>query len=297
MKYLDQFLEYLKSNHRSKSTVKGYYYILKYAVSYFKEKNLTDDKLINENHIIEYLKHLKENKTKDWIYLRLILYLRIYFQFLVDSKIIFLNPAINIDNVKEIKKHIKPLPKEQVLETLKKIKTDTDYGIRSKAIIELLYSTGIRPFELLKIKLNHIDFKKKELFIEKGKMNKDRVVPIGETAIYWIEKYIKEVRPKNLKDKSVNYLFITLIGACNKISYSGFRDIIKYSSKRFNFKRFKPYSLRSSCATHCLLNGMDILHIQKLLGHNSIVTTKGYLHIETLNLQDILDTNHPRNKY
>ena len=96
-----------------------------------------------------------------------------------------------------------------ILDNLNKIKTDTDYGIRSKAIFELLYSTGISPFELLNIKINHIDFKKKELFIEKGKMNKDRVVPIGETALYWIEKYIVKVRPKNLKDKSVNYLFIT----------------------------------------------------------------------------------------
>ncbi len=297
MKYLDLFLDHLRLNHKAESTINGYRSILKKVKEYFNEKKLQDDKLVNENDIIECLKHFKAIKHLEWMYPKLIIALRIYFQFLVDSNIIFLNPAINIENEREIKNHIKPLDKEQVFDSLNKIRTDNDYGIRSKAILELLYSTGIRPFELANIKLNHIDFNKKELFIEKGKMSKDRVVPIGDTALNWIEKYIKEVRPKNLKDKTVNYLFITLIGKCKKLSSHGLYDAIKYTFSKFKIKRFKPYALRSSCATHCLINGMDILHIQKMLGHSSILTTKGYLHVDTLNLQDILKINHPRNKY
>src|SRR4030042_6526193 len=109
MKYLSLFLEHLKLNHRAKNTIYQYNNILQYAKTYFIQKNLNDDKLISENHIIEYVKLLKENNTPNWLYFRLICYLKKYFQFLVDSKIIFINPAINIDNVKEIKKRIKPL--------------------------------------------------------------------------------------------------------------------------------------------------------------------------------------------
>ena len=297
MKYLDSFLDHLKLNYRSKLTLKRYNYLLKKLKIYFNEKNIEDEKLITENHIIEYIKYLKENNTKNWFLSRMIQCLKRYFSFLVDSKIIFIDPTFSIEYMKEDRKRIKPVAKDELLASLENIKTDNDFGIRSKAIFELMYSTGIRPFELRNIKLNHIDFKKKELFIEKGKMNKDRVVPIGDTASYWLEKYIKEVRPKNLKDKSVNYLFITLIGKCKKLSDHGLSDAIKFTFKKYNIKRFKPYALRSSCATHLLLNGMDILHIQKLLGHESILTTKGYLDIKTLNLKDILNTKHPRNKY
>ena len=297
MKYLDCFLDHLKLNHKSKRTIYQYNYILKIAKSYFKIKNLEDDKLITENHIIEYVKYLKENKTPDWIYLRLILYLKMYFNFLENSKIIFINPTESIETPKEIKRRIKPLPKEQVFECLQKIKTDTDYGVRSKAIIELLYSTGIRPFELLNIKINHIDFKKKEIFIEKGKMNKDRVVPVGDTALKWIQEYLVKVRPKYLKDKTINYLFITQRGVCKRLSDRGLHDVIKYTFKKYGIKSFKPYALRASCSTHCLLNGMDIMYIKKLLGHEEVTTTQGYLQINTLDLQNILNTKHPRNKY
>ena len=297
MKYLDIFFEHLRLNHYAINTVKSYRYVFRKVTKYFTELGIDDEKEITESHVIEMFKHFKKSHMSDWLLNHTSTCLSKYFNFLYKSKIIFVDPTSNVERPKKVRNKSKPIRKDELLPLLEKIKTDDDYGIRSKMIYEILYSTGIRPFELLNIKLSHINMGKHELFIENGKKKKDRVVPLGKTALRWIEKYLKVVRPKYLKDKNVNYLLITFTGKCKKLSIRSLYDIFKYTSRRNNIKRFKPYALRSSCATHLLLNGMDISSIQKLLGHESLTTTKDYLHPELYDLKSELASKHPRNKY
>ena len=299
MKYIESFLNHLKLNHYAERTINSYFHTLKKLDAYFRQMGIEDEKQILEKHIIDYLGQLKNKGATHGVYFRATYEIKKYFKYLETEKIIFISPTANIELPKDVRIPTKVLSKKEVTILLDNIKTDNPQGVRVRTILELLYSSALRPGEVTNIKISDIDFSKKILFIRLSKNKKDRVVPVTDKAIYWIEKYIKEVRPKFLKNKNNNYLFIPHYKPCNKEKLN-YRDIF-YIIKRYfiqnNLKRFKLYSLRSSSATHLLLNGMSILHIQKLLGHNEVTTTKSYLQLKTLELKSILNTNHPRNKY
>ena len=150
--------------------------------------------------------------------------------------------------------------------------------------MELAYSSALRPRELYNLKITDIDFKRGLLFIEQSKNNKDRIVPVGKTALFWIEKYITEVRPRYIHNKTHNYVFISHKTG-EKLTVYGIRWAIQETLRLSGFKPIKTYSLRSTAATALLLNGMSIVYISKLLGHSDIRTTQIYLHIKTIQLQ------------
>jgi|GEM_PF-3287494 len=295
MQYIDIFLKHLKDVRLSKSTIESYYYILKRAKNYFYKKMLFADSKIKPIDCLEYFKHLEKNET-NWIYTRSVYSLIRYFDFLEENRIIFLSPIKAYPLPKEIKRHFKVYDEEYIKNLLDKIDTTDSYDLRTKAMLELAYSSSLRPREIYNLKTTDIDFIKKIVFIYQSKNKKDRVVPVGETALFWIHKYMNEVRCNFVSEKSNNYVFLTFCPAGNKLSYQGFHSAIKRTLKRNKLDRIVAYSLRSSSATHCLLNGMSVLHIQKLLGHNQIKTTQTYLRVSTLNLKKELSTKHPRNK-
>jgi integrase/recombinase XerD len=274
MIHLETFFEYLRLNHYAKNSIICFRYTLKKVEKYFLGHGIKDERTITEAHITEMIKYFfKDGKEFQF---RNILNLRKYFKYLTDFKIIFINPMTDIDVPKRSVNNIKPVSKDDLLESLDKIGTDDDFGIRSKAMFEFLYSTGIRPFEMLNMKLNDIDLEKKELFIKKGKKNKDRVVPVGSVVIFCLEKYIKDVRPKYLKNRSNDFIFNTFSGKRKNITTHYLSILFQETFTRYGIKRFKPYALRTSCATHLLVSGMNISYIQELLGHTAITTTYGY---------------------
>ena len=297
--YLTAFYEHLIRNHYAKNSLKVYKYMLSKIDKYFKDTGIDDERSIMESDIVEMIKHFsRPGVSSNLFQARSIMCLRHYFRFLVSSKILFISPLINVDIPKLIRKRRLPVKEEILIEVFDKIDTSDDFGIRSKAMIELLYSTGIRPFEMLNLKLGDIDFGKKELFVKKGKKNKDRVVPIGQTSIYWLEKYLHEVRNKYLKDLTNNYLFLSFTRKRKNMNVKYLSSIFHETFKKNNIKKtFTPYALRSSFATHLLQAGMNIFYIQQLLGHTSITTTYGYLHPELFYLKKELSKKHPRNKY
>jgi len=165
--------------------------------------------------------------------------------------------------------------------------------IKGKAIIELAYSSALRPREVYELKIPDIDFKPGLLFIEQSKNKKDRVVPVGMKAMAWTKKYLQEVRPRYIKDKSHSYLFISHKTG-ERLTVYGVRWAIQESLRRSGNKPIKPYSLRVTSATHLLLNGMNIVYISKLLGHSIIKTTRGYLHVDLKQLKREINAKHPR---
>ena len=299
MKYIDEFLKHLKLNHYATRTIRSYSGNLKKLGFYFEKKGIYDEKLITEKDIIDFLVYLKKNGATNGVYHRTVYEMKKYFNYLEKEKIIFVSPAENIETPKRVTKPTKVLDKDELIEMLDNIKTDNTRCIRVKAILELMYSSALRPCEVLKIKIMDIDFSKKVLFINQSKSKKDRVVPVTDKALLWVGKYIKEVRPRFLKNKNNNYLFIPHYKPSGKenLNYKDLFYIVNRYFIRNNIERFNLYSLRSSSATHLLLNGMDTLHIQKFLGHERVTTTQSYLRLNTLELKSILDTRHPRNKY
>ena len=165
--------------------------------------------------------------------------------------------------------------------------------MKGSTIIEPAYSSALRPRELYNLQLTDIDFKKGLLFIEQSKNRKGRIVPVGKVALNWLEKYIKDVRPKYLKNKIHGCVFISHKTG-EPLTRLGIRYAIRESLRMNGHKPVIPYSLRFTAATALLLNGMNIAYISKLLGHTDICTTQIYLRVKVRKLQQELAFKHPR---
>lgn len=183
---------------------------------------------------------------------------------------------------------------EEMDYVLSRIRTDSALCLKGKAMLELAYSSALRPWELYNLKISDIDFKKGLLFVEQSKNRKDRVVPVGNNALYWVKRYFTEVRPRYVRDSSEDYVYISHKTG-RKLSVWGVRWAIQQTLRLSGFPPFKPYVVRASAATALLINGMSVAHIRKLLGHAELRTTQIYLNIQTHELKQLLETRHPRN--
>lgn len=216
-----------------------------------------------------------------------------YFVYLEKNNHIFVSPLIDYEFPKYTKNHYPTLNEQEIKSIFEKISADHPLCLKGRAIIELAYSSALRPRELYNLKLTDIDFKKGLLFIEQSKNRKDRIVPVGNVALNWVEKYIREVRPKYLKNKTHGYLFISHKTG-EPLTRWGIRYAVRESLRINGLKPVKPYSLRSTAATALLLNGMNIAYISTLLGQSDILTTQTYLRVKVRKLQQELTFKHPR---
>ena len=169
----------------------------------------------------------------------------------------------------------------------------TEIGIRDRAIMETVYSTGIRNAELIHLELYDLNEDQKSLIVRKGKGDKDRVLPIGERAIKWTRKYIADVRPKWMRSSNVHsYIFVNLQG--RKFSRSYIAQIVnKYKKMAGIKKEGSCHLIRHTVATLMLNNGADIRSLQEYLGHSKITTTQIYTHVSISRLQEIHAKTHP----
>ena len=175
---------------------------------------------------------------------------------------------------------------------LSQIDTDSPVGLRGRAMIEIAYSSALRPAELRRLTLADIDYKQETLFIEQSKGKKDRLVPIGHIAMHWLRRYITEVRSSKA-NPDCPFVFVSLYSG-KQLSERGFRTAIDRSLDASGVARIKPHSLRASAATALLRNGTDVARISRFLGHAHISTTQTYLHLNTERLKQRLETAHPR---
>lgn len=170
---------------------------------------------------------------------------------------------------------------------------NTTTGLRNKAMIELMYSTGIRKLEVVRLDLPDVDMIQRRLFIRLGKGMKDRVVPFGVKAQEWLERYLSESRPIFERDSSNLAVFLTERG--ERIRAVTFDHIFeKYRAEAGITKMLTAYTLRHTCATHMLQAGADIRYVKELLGHVSIETTKQYTHLAEQDVMDGHRKHHPR---
>jgi site-specific recombinase XerD len=293
MFYVNEFLDHLKTCRYSPKTIREYGYVLKHLKSHFERNGIDDVKQISEGRMHEYLENLEHRQQSGKsAYIRA-KRLGKYFQFLEEAGYLFLSPLQDWSIRSYPKSSFPAIDETQIERMLSGIKTDSPLCLKGKAMMELAYSSALRPRELYNLKITDIDFKKELLFIEQSKGNKDRVVPVGKQALRWTEKYITEARPKYIKGKKHEFVFISHKTG-EKLTVWGVRWAIRQTLEHSGFTPIKPYSLRHTAATALLNNGMPVGYISNLLGHAEIRTTQIYLNVKALELKREIQAKHPR---
>lgn len=247
---------------------------------------------IGRVHILQFLKYLKETGKSSKTIARHIASIRSFHQFLLREKRANEDPSVHIETPQVERKLPNVLSLAEVEKLLETPKLTSPIGYRDKAMLELLYATGIRVSEL--IQLNVSDVHLMMGFIRcYGKGRKERIVPIGRTATNAIEQYLKKGRSKLAKQHKTEALFLNHHG--KRISRQGFWKNLKKIAKEAGIqKELTPHTLRHSFATHLLENGADLRAVQEMLGHADISTTQIYTHVTKTRLKDVYKQFHPR---
>ncbi|MBX0283232.1 site-specific tyrosine recombinase XerD [Ligilactobacillus salivarius] len=287
------YLHYLKVERGlSENTINSYGIDLKLFLEYLRENEIPTFKQVNKEVIVNYMQSEKNNNKANSSILRSVSSLRKFFQYLAQEKIIEKDPMLLIDTPKK-KQHLpQVLTKEEVEKLLRSPNTGQVLGLRDRAMLELMYATGLRISEIINLKLEDLHLTMGTLQTL-GKGHKERIVPVGDEAIKWVNRYLEEARPKLLKQKRSNYLFLNFHG--NNLTRQGVWKNLKAEVKKAGIqKNITPHTLRHSFATHILENGADLRIVQELLGHADISTTQIYTHLSNKQLADIYNRAHPR---
>ena len=297
---INHFIQNLNSedgNH--KNTIISYKYDINQFNNFIKKKK-KNFKLITKKDILDFLESLKLKKLKNKTKSRKIFALKRFYRFLVSEKVIENNPIEKIDIPKAEDTLSITLTADQIEKILNFVskKTNNYIDIRSNLIIELLYSTGIRVSELISIKTNNIDLKKRNILIdppEKGKSRKERIVFFGEQTKEVIEKYL-EFRKIYFKEKDSPWLF----PSNNSNDFLTRRRVLQImhdlaDKMKIDKNLMHPHSFRHAFGNHLLNSGADIRVVQKLLGHSSIITTQKYTEHRD-KLIETIENFHPLNK-
>ena len=284
----DEFLRYLLIDKGySNNTIDSYKNDLNKFLSYVKDIDINNVELVKIKDFIK--EENDENKSEKSIS-RIISCLKSFYKFLLIEKIVEYNPMDSIYMPKISKSLPKILTEEDVLKLLDINLTDS-YSYRNKAMLELMYATGIRVSELVNLKLQDIDLSE-DIIRTFGKGSKERVIPIGDYAKEYMIKYLNDYRPLMLKRKLSEYVFLNNHG--NKMTRQGFFKIIKKIAIEKGIKQeLSPHTIRHSFASHLLKYGADLRTIQELLGHSDISTTQIYTHITNEELKNNYKTFHP----
>jgi len=288
---IDQFINYMRIERGvSNNTIEAYSRDLKEFADFIGKKTLPLSKV--DIHILtEYITYLNKRISKRSL-ARNISAIRTFFKFLVLEGIIEENPARLLEIPKVSRKLPGILNEHEIELLLNQPSPTTPIGIRDRAMLELLYASGLRVSELVSLKLNNVNLRIGYIKVM-GKGSKERFVPIGEKAITALKTYMSSARAKFDKGRRSLYLFLNSRG--KPFSRQGFWKLLKsYAKKAGINKKITPHIIRHSFATHLLQNGADLRSVQMMLGHSDISTTQIYTHIDRTYLKEVYKKYHPR---
>ncbi len=288
-KIIDQFLDnYWLSSGASKNTLSAYKSDLNLFSNWLEKSLLNTD----ETNINNYFEYRQSKSISSSTQARILTCLRIFYQYLVNSKLIDKNPTAKLHHPKQRQKLPVFLNISEVEKLLDSPDKKTIFGMRDRAMLELLYSCGLRVSELINLNYHNININEEYIRIH-GKGNKERVLPMGEMAIDYLSRYEKDARPYLLKSKQTDGYFLTNRGT--SMSRQNFFYIIKaYATKAGIDKPLSPHTLRHAFATHLVQQGADLRSVQLMLGHSDISTTQIYTHIQNTQLKSQHSKHHPR---
>lgn len=282
--FLEDFISYIASEKGLlPNTIEAYKRDL---IDFRKTVPIPIDK-ITADTVLSYLGDLQKRSYASASVVRHLIAIKVFFRFLLKEQLIQVDIGKHLTSPKIWQTLPEVMHYEEVEELLNNIENQDFIGARDKAIVELLYATGIRVSECVNLKIGAIH----DCFIKvRGKGNKERLVPIGKKAIDAIDHYLTRFRKDDIGH---DYLFITKTGKkIDRIAI--WRRIKHYAKKSGIFKQISPHTLRHSFATHLLENGADLRLIQDMLGHEDISTTDKYTHISQNNMVKSFDDFHPR---
>ena len=287
---IDDYILYLRTEKKlSETTINSYILDLKSFTEYI-DKDLLKVTKEDINKYLNYLSNIVSPRSKN----RHISTLKGFYKYLLSENKIKEDVMENISVTKTPKTLPKYLTYEEV-ETLLNFPLVTPYDYRNKVMLEIMYSSGLRVSELVNLKDENIDIENLLIRI-KGKGKKERIVPLGEYASYYLKKYLEEYRVFLLKKgKQHEELFLNNHG--EPITRQGFNFILENIKEKTGIKKdLTPHVLRHSFATHLLEGGADLRSIQEMLGHENISTTNIYTHVVDNLLRENYDLYHPRAK-
>ncbi|PKL84195.1 MAG: site-specific tyrosine recombinase XerD [Ignavibacteriae bacterium HGW-Ignavibacteriae-3] len=263
-------------------------------IKYIKEAGITDLDNVDANNLFDYLKLQRELGVDSSTSARYVSSLRGFFRYLETNRYIQKNPTDKLTPVKIGRKLPAVLSFAEIEKMLNAPDVNDVGGLRDKAILETLYSSGLRVSELVNLKLNDLYFED-EVVRVLGKGSKERIVPLGSSAIEWLKKYLLNSRP-HLEKKSTTQNFVFLNQKRGtKLSRMAIWNIVKqYASKAGITREIHPHTFRHSFATHLLEGGADLRAVQEMLGHADISTTQIYTHIDRNYIKQVHRDHHPR---
>lgn len=300
-KEIYEFTEHLKRKRLKAHTTDDYVRSLKIFLNFVNDNypDIAEISDITKDIVLSYEKHLM---TRDNAWGRplsanrrrkFLASLKTFFLYLQKEERIYRNPALNVAFPRERKTIIKDvLTMDEMDRLLKYCSGHSLLSLRDRAVLELLYSTGIRADEICNIIISDIDFEERLLFVRKAKYDNERIIPFGESAGYWIKRYLEKARPL-IEGRESDLLFVSHRGT--KLNPDILCRMIKRWGKKAGIeKNVTTHTFRHSCGTHMLKGGADIRYVQRQLGHRQISTTEKYLKIEITDLKEIHDRCHPR---
>lgn len=290
-----KFRQYLKIEKRlTKNTLDSYSSDLKLFFNYL-DQNELDFSKINSNDIIAYFLKKIDSQISNRSVARFLVSIRLFYKLAELEGEILENPCSNIKNPKQESTLPGFLSLDEVDRLISQCKVETNIGIRDRAMIELLYSAGLRVSELINLKIHFVYFDEKFIIVE-GKGSKERAVPVSDIALKYLSEYLNIARPLMIKKVSHPFVFVNAKQG-KPISRKGVWKIVKdYALSAGIKKSVTPHTLRHSFATHLLHNGADLRSIQELLGHENLSTTQIYTHLDEKELKEIHRKFHPLSK-
>ncbi len=292
---LEMYINYLAAvRGLTENSRDAYYRDLNRFVNFLKD-HVSDMSGATGDHIVQYLASLKEEGLSERSIARHFSAIKGFYSYLHDENILQENPTVTLEPPRKGQHLPDVMSFDEVERLLKAPEQGNDaQSLRDKAILETLYATGMRVSELISIRTKDVNLKKGFTWCL-GKGEKERLVPLGESAVRSIRRYLHEARPELMKDRYCEYLFVSRLG--KKMSRQACWIVIKKYLKQAGLpETISPHTLRHSFATHLLEHGADLRSLQLMLGHSDISTTQVYTHVSATRLKNVYDEYHPRAK-
>lgn len=292
--FLKEYLAVLKlERNLAGNTLASYKNDISAFINFLKNDNVEDLSEVNSKMLVEFFRILKDMGLTSTSAARYHSSLKGFFSYLHQNGYITSNPVDKINAPKLSRKLPVVLNVNEIDKILEVPDTNDKYGLRDKAILETLYACGLRVSELINLRISDL-YLKEEVIRVFGKGSKERLVPIGRSAIKWLNKYLTKSRPLlEKKLKSENIVFLNTRGT--KFSRMGLWKIICFCAKQAGIeKEVHPHTFRHSFATHLIEGGADLRAVQEMLGHSDISTTQIYTHIDRDYIKQVHKDFHPR---
>ncbi|AVQ36147.1 site-specific tyrosine recombinase XerD [Staphylococcus kloosii] len=288
--------EYLKfiqiEKGLSSNTIGAYRRDLDKYVAYLNEHKIDHIDFVDRQTIQQCLGYLHDQGASAKSLARFISTVRSFHQFALREKYAAKDPTVLIETPKYERRLPDVLEVDEIVALLETPDISKNNGYRDRTMLELLYATGMRVSELIQLEVENVNLIMGFVRVF-GKGNKERIVPLGDTVIDFLTKYIETVRPQLLKKTTTDALFLNLHG--KPLSRQGIWKMIKQTGIKANInKTLTPHTLRHSFATHLLENGADLRAVQEMLGHSDISTTQLYTHVSKSQIRKMYNAFHPR---